>query len=273
MDGQHLDIYLGALWDAYGPPQGIEKNAGAEYFYKLAKPARDEEALGPKFCKLASAFRRDPWDLALEVIDIFDGLPKVASMSPSPKERELAQFYLDWSQDIEKRARLGGLVRAVGGGLARGAKALAGGIRSAAGAAAGRVRSAASGLKARLSRPAAGPSMPPASTPTNPIMSEGKLTGTTTAQSGGYGGPVESGKELVPVGKPKSQALADPEIISAGGAPAPTTQVSLPEGTYVPPGGEPTLFHKAVGAGAVGLGGYGLMNQLMGPEPGPYGRM
>ena len=87
--------------------EGLEKTASEQYFHDLRKPDQDVEMLGQKFCKLAHGIERDPWELALEVADNFPAYAVLSKTASDPKARELANFYLDWSEEMEKTAFLG----------------------------------------------------------------------------------------------------------------------------------------------------------------------
>jgi hypothetical protein len=84
--------------------EGVEKTASAQYFHNLRKPEVDVEMLGPKFCKLAHGIGQDPWDLACEVAKNFPSYAVLSKTASDPKVRELAEFYLDWVDDMEKTA-------------------------------------------------------------------------------------------------------------------------------------------------------------------------
>lgn len=113
---------LDLLWSLYEPTEEIEKNAAATYFFNLGKAERDEEAFGSKFCKLASALQKDPWVLAEEVRVLLPVYEKLASSEHDTKAHELARFYMDWADGIEKKAGMSLLGRGARL-LARGAKA------------------------------------------------------------------------------------------------------------------------------------------------------
>ncbi len=114
---QALDI----LWEEYGP--GMHKHAALDYLYQETKQERDEEALTPEFCKLASAFGVDPWELADGVAKNLDKFAAHAKLSSNPDVVQLAQFYMNWAGDIEKKAGLG-LIRAGRAALRAGGKAM-----------------------------------------------------------------------------------------------------------------------------------------------------
>jgi hypothetical protein len=84
--------------------EGTEKTAAEEYFHNLRKPEADAEMLGPKFCKLAHGIGQDPWSLASEVADNFPAYAVLSKTSSDSRVRELAEFYLDWVDDMEKTA-------------------------------------------------------------------------------------------------------------------------------------------------------------------------
>lgn len=119
MNAEDLSISLCQAWLSHGPPEGFEKNAAVEYFYDLQKEHLDREVLGENFCKLASAFDQDPWLLADDIVDnfeVFQVLTKTAAGTPTS---ELAQFYMDWAEEMEKRAVLGRLAAWAGKGIGR----------------------------------------------------------------------------------------------------------------------------------------------------------
>ena len=105
---------LDVLWVAYGQPGDLEKNAAAEYFYNLKKPVLDLEAFGSQFCKLSSVVGYDPWALACEVEDHLDAYRLLSKTASDPQTIELAQFYVNWADGIEKDAFLPALGRLAG---------------------------------------------------------------------------------------------------------------------------------------------------------------
>jgi len=112
MKTNQLLTYLSVLHDQYGPP--MDKTAEAQYFYRATEKARTVEALGRDLVKIASTLNAGPWDLAVRAARGIEGLQKIAGQ-PGPYQN-VAQFYVDWSKDVEKRAQgLLGNVRALGG--------------------------------------------------------------------------------------------------------------------------------------------------------------
>jgi len=98
----NLNIVLGHLWAEYGPGELEKHAAGSFYFYRANKTDRDRAALGVSFCKVATAVHKDPWDLARDVVTNFRGLELLAKTASSLDQRELAQFYMDWADEMEK---------------------------------------------------------------------------------------------------------------------------------------------------------------------------
>ena len=97
-----LDRALGVLYREFGPPQ--EKTASVNFFfYGINKEERDVEALGQQFCKLAAMSEVDPWEQALSIVQQLPRLEKLASCD-DPAIRDLAQFYLTWSDEMIKKA-------------------------------------------------------------------------------------------------------------------------------------------------------------------------
>lgn len=97
---------LGVLWTAYGPPEGHEKVASVQYFYGLQKPELDREALGVHFCKVAAELKQDPWALAILTEQKLPAYRVLAKTASNQKIRRLARYYVDWADEIEKRAFL-----------------------------------------------------------------------------------------------------------------------------------------------------------------------
>ena len=125
MDKQaSLNRALGTLWEVYGEGKELEKHAAASYYaYGRRKHQADVQALGQPFCKLAAAMKKDPWDLAKDVIRNYPTFEK-ASTSQEHNIQELSQFYLDWAAGVEKHALSLAPIKAAVGGIARGAKGL-----------------------------------------------------------------------------------------------------------------------------------------------------
>lgn len=102
-----LDQALGNLYRAYGPP--LQKHAAAEFFfYELESERREQQALGQKFCKLASASNMDPWQMAKKVVDRLEDFEKMATTTGPTAE--IAKFYVDWSNGIIKQAAIAGMI-------------------------------------------------------------------------------------------------------------------------------------------------------------------
>lgn len=96
-----LDQTLGKLYREYGP--SLQKHAAARFYSTLDKAQLDQAALGAPFCKLAAASQMDPWKMAVQVVRSYPNLVKTASGRPS-QVQELAQFYVDWGDEILKSA-------------------------------------------------------------------------------------------------------------------------------------------------------------------------
>ena len=99
---EKLNMALGALYSEYGPP--LEKHATLDYFYRATKNERDREALGPQFCKLAGAMKKNPWELAADVVRHYSAFENIAKTAGNAQQRELAAFYIQWADGIVKRA-------------------------------------------------------------------------------------------------------------------------------------------------------------------------
>jgi len=118
MNSESLVQNLNTLFDLCGPP--MEKTAEVQYLYDLEREEWESGALTPKFVKLAYGIGKEPWDLAYEVASNFDGLQKMAGSN------ELAEFYVNWADEIEKNAGIA-LLKGLGSlGIGRGLKAGAG---------------------------------------------------------------------------------------------------------------------------------------------------
>jgi hypothetical protein len=100
MKTQQVMNCLAVLYDQYGPP--IEKTAEAQYFYRATARDRTVEALGRDLVKIATNLKVEPWSLAIRAARSIEGLQKVAART-GPYQN-IAQFYVDWANDIEKRA-------------------------------------------------------------------------------------------------------------------------------------------------------------------------
>ena len=113
---ERLHRTLDVLWDQYGSTPDMEKSASAMYFYDLQAPVLAEEALGAPFCKLASATGCDPWYLADQVAERLESFEVLSKQASDPRVQELAQFYSQWADELEKTAlfRQGyGLIKSV----------------------------------------------------------------------------------------------------------------------------------------------------------------
>jgi hypothetical protein len=115
---------LNKLFLAYGPDyEVLEKNAAASYFDGLVRPYRDDEALGNSFCKLASSYNREPWDLAFEIAQNFGALSEIHKTA-SGAAKDLLDFYLDtWPTELEKQALVSTIARVAKPIVSRVAKA------------------------------------------------------------------------------------------------------------------------------------------------------
>lgn len=128
-----LKASLDVLHAHFGPP--MTKHAALNCLYQTQKPELDTEALTPKFCKLATASRLDPWDMAYTAVKNYSRFEKLAAHT-DPRYRELGQFYLNWADEMVKRASiLRGLMNAptalanVAGTAGRALKAGGGAVR------------------------------------------------------------------------------------------------------------------------------------------------
>jgi len=104
MDINRLRENLDVLWYACGAGNP-EKVASIDYFNGLQKEATDKEMLGESFCKLAEALNDDPWLVADDVLNNFDVYQRLSKTAGDTKSKELAQFYVGWADDLEKRAQ------------------------------------------------------------------------------------------------------------------------------------------------------------------------
>ena len=184
---------LDVLWEEYGP--GLQKHAALDYLYRATKVERDAEALTPEFCKLSSAFGVDPWELADSVAKNLDKFAAHAKVSSNPDVVRLAQYYMDWAGDLEKRAGFA-LVRRAAGGVVQGAKSVGRRFRRPAGT-------------SPTPRPA------PAAPTTAPVRPAGPTGSVTSSRSGA----VNIGETSVPVASGRSGAV-NLGTVPAGAAPA-----------------------------------------------------
>lgn len=186
---------LDALWEEYGP--GIHKHAALDYLYRETKQERDAEALTPEFCKLASAFEMNPWELADVVAKNLDKFAAHSKLSSNPEVVRLAQYYVNWADAMEKRAGVS-LIRRAAGGVVQGAKSVGRRFRRPAGT-------------SPTPRPA------PAAPTTAPVRPAGPTGSVTSSRSGA----VNIGETSVPVASGRSGAV-NLGTVPAGAAPAPT---------------------------------------------------
>lgn len=105
------DILVQAF-DAFRYEQEMTKVAGLEYYQGLTKEAAEEEFLTRKFTKVAQMQGKDPWELAYQIANSLDRLEKVANQMP------LFRYYLEWADDMEKRAGIAMLRGALAAGKA-----------------------------------------------------------------------------------------------------------------------------------------------------------
>jgi len=279
---------LNVLWSAYGEP--LEKTSAEGYFYNLRKPWLDQEALGEHFCKVASDLRQDPWDLAWSVVDHLPAYIQLAKTASNSKSRRLAQYYVNWTEETEKRAFVGALV----GGAARGLGALGKGIAGLAGRASNAVgrglsttgkgmasvgkrlsatgataKAAPTAVKSVKSAPAVAkrtPKVPKATTGAPPTSTApaSKIVENPEALPAASG---SSNFEVVPNAPTpvKRQGLlrkAKPQIENPEVLPA-KSKVRGGGGKGKDPDGPPTLGHQLLGGAALSVPAYAGM-QLMG---------
>lgn len=203
--------------------ESLEKTAAEEYFHGLRKAETDVEMLGTKFCKLAHGIGKDPWELALEVADNFPAYAVLSKTASDPKARELAEFYLDWSDEMEKTAFLGGAMRIAKAGV------------KAPWTSAGRMRQATKAVQA-------GKSAPVARSPMQAMKREAANVKKVKVQGGGS---YSRGQKLV------GERQAG---IAAKRAKPPVTQGPPPAAPAVAPAAEPGALARAGQAAKQGLG-------------------
>lgn len=243
--------------------EALEKTAAEQFFHDLRKPDQDVEMLGQEFCKLAHGIGRDPWELALEVADNFPSYAVLSKTASDPQVRELANFYLDWSDEMEKTAFLGKawqMGKAGLGALAQKAKGLT---------SSGKMTQAISGQPQHTVRGA--------------MRRAGKQYEATRALGGGSysrGAAVrqaEKAERAATAAKPAPAPAAQPQA-AAGAQPtrqdiynAYTAKPSAPAPAAAPAAQGRNWGRVAIGAGAVGgTGAAGLYayNKLKGqPQP------
>ncbi len=126
----NFPVLIAHLRAAEGP---MAKTAAAKYFHSNVKEARDQEALGKPFCKLAAGFSQDPWDLAEQVAPTIEAM-RVLAKTASGQQQELAQFYVDWADGMTKGAGVASVMgKLLGrGGAQRAASSVTGAARGAA---------------------------------------------------------------------------------------------------------------------------------------------
>lgn len=239
-----LDQSLGHLYREWGPPK---EKVASYFFYEVNKDDRDREALGGRFCKLASLTGVDPWHQALTIVGRLPQLEKLASSSVQ-SERDLAAFYLDWADEIIKKAGIADVGIKGWRAAKAGGKALAEKVP----------KSSKSRMDQALKAEQAGASIPVAGQGGNVRQAmKSSLDESRRLQQAG-GGSIRRGERLV---------AEDPGLLSAGRAApksAPTPAPSAPpvEPSIVPEGvtrrqlltGAGVLGGLGVGAGALGYG-------------------
>jgi len=117
------DILIQAF-DAFRYEQEMTKVAGLEYYQGLTKEAAEEEFLTSKFIKVAQMQGKDPWELAYQIANSMGRLEKVANQMP------LFRYYLEWADDMEKRAGIA-LLRGLGAAAKAGVKGLGRAVKPA----------------------------------------------------------------------------------------------------------------------------------------------
>jgi hypothetical protein len=108
------DILVQAF-DAFRLDREMAKVAGLEYYQGITKQAAEEEFLTAKFIKVAQMQGKDPWELAYQIANSLDRLEKVANQMP------LFRYYLEWADDMEKRAGIA-MLRGLGAAAKAGLK-------------------------------------------------------------------------------------------------------------------------------------------------------
>ena len=231
--------------------EGLEKTAAEQYFHDLRKPDQDVEMLGAKFCKLAHGIGRDPWELALEVADHFPAYAMLSKTASDPKARELAEFYLDWSDEMEKTAFLGALgkgLRVAKAGMGQAAKNVKGMTSS------GKMQQAIAGGRKRTIGSA--------------TKREAKNVDKITTQGGGSYGRGQNvlkqrQAEIAAAKAPKTRPQASAAPTQAPGAIQQAGQKAM--------AGMGTAAKTAIGAGAVGAAvgvpGYAYLKYQQGQQP------
>lgn len=102
------EILKGVVSHLYGQYGPFEKTAAAQLLYRLNGPLIEEEVLGGRFVKLSHASGMDPWTAAWQVACNLVSIRKVASVEGPTSE--IARYYSDWADDLQKRATMGGLI-------------------------------------------------------------------------------------------------------------------------------------------------------------------
>lgn len=237
--------------------EAMEKTAAEQYFHDLRKLDQDVDMLGAKFCKLAHGIGRDPWELALEVADHFPAYAMLSKTASDPKARELAEFYLDWSDEMEKSAFIGKGLSMLGAG----AKQLGRNIKGMSSS--GKMPQAVSGAPKKRGVMSA-------------MKRQGKDYSKVQAQGGGSYG---RGQQMI---KQRQGEIAATKASKA--APAQGTALATTPATTPQPGairqGLSTAAKTAIGgtavAGAVGVPGYAYLKhqqskqQAQQPQQGYY---
>lgn len=98
-----LKLSLDILHEHFQTP--MSKHAALNSLYEKQKPGLDAEALTPEFCKLAAQSGLEPWRMAYLAVRSYQDFEKLASHS-NGVYRELGQFYLNWADEMVKRASL-----------------------------------------------------------------------------------------------------------------------------------------------------------------------
>lgn len=123
MDAKRLGENLNDAWLSCGAGDS-EKISSVGYFYDIQKEAIEEDTLGENFCKLAAALNDNPWLLADDVVNNFEAFKILSKTASDDKSRQLAQFYMDWAEGMEKKAQWWRTaLKGIGGLFGRGAKA------------------------------------------------------------------------------------------------------------------------------------------------------
>lgn len=111
-----LVVCLNTFFDLSGP--GLEKSAEAQFMDRLTREHEDAELFSQKFVKLAGLLEQSPWELAYRVAFAYPDLEKSAA-----EGMPLAEYYVEWASDFEKRAFAGAIGKTIAKGW-QGAKGL-----------------------------------------------------------------------------------------------------------------------------------------------------